>query len=101
MVKGKTKNGEQLKDVIQDCLTYVDTCTEFWSQEKPICSWEMEHKFMEQKCGKPRHNAPLEPAQFLLKSLDDVDEGKASFWLNLLLCVFLIKNKTRIVHLSS
>lgn len=56
---------------------------------------------MEQKCSKPRHNAPLEPAQFLLKSLDDVDEGKASFWLNLLLCVFLIKNKTRIVHLSS
>lgn len=48
---------------------------------------------MEQKCSKPRHNAPLEPAQFLLKSLDDVDEGKASFWLNVLLCVFLIKIK--------
>ncbi|XP_036943774.1 tetratricopeptide repeat protein 25 [Acanthopagrus latus] len=72
LVKGKTKGGEQLQDVIQGCLTYIDSCTEFWSQEKPICPGERERKSMHQKCSKPRHTAPIEPAQFLLKSLDDI-----------------------------
>lgn len=77
LVKGKTKGGEQLQDVIQGCLTYIDSCTEFWSQEKPICPGERERKSMHQKCSKPRHTAPIEPAQFLLKSLDDIAAGKA------------------------
>ncbi|GAA6217988.1 tetratricopeptide repeat protein 25 isoform X1 [Lates japonicus] len=73
LVKGKTKGGEQLQDVIQSCLTYLDTCTEFWNQEKPICARERERKLMQQKCSKLRPSAPSEPAQFLLKSLDDID----------------------------
>ncbi|XP_070779870.1 outer dynein arm-docking complex subunit 4 [Enoplosus armatus] len=73
LVKGKTKGGERLQDVIQSCLTYLDTCTEFWNQEKPICARERERKLMQQKRSKPRHSAPSEPAQFLLKSLDDID----------------------------
>lgn len=73
------KNDEQLKDVIHGCLTYLDTCAELWSQEKPICASERERKFMEQECYRPFHGAPLETAQFLLKSLDDIDGGKACF----------------------
>ncbi|XP_041813827.1 outer dynein arm-docking complex subunit 4 [Chelmon rostratus] len=73
LVKGKTKYGERLQDVIQGCLTYLDTCTEFWNQEKPICEREREHKLMQQKCSKPHHSAPSEPAHFLLKSLEDID----------------------------
>ncbi|CAK6961251.1 outer dynein arm-docking complex subunit 4 [Scomber scombrus] len=67
LVKAKTKDGERLQDVIQSCLTYLDTCTEFWNQEKPICSRERDPK------KRPRHTAPSEPAQFILKSLDDID----------------------------
>ena len=90
LMRGKTKNGEQLRDVIQNSLSYLETCTEFWSQEKPICSWEREHKVMEHKCSKPRQNAPSEPAEFLLKSLDAIDEGTVltHFCLNLRLSVF-------------
>ncbi|XP_039971499.1 outer dynein arm-docking complex subunit 4 isoform X2 [Xiphias gladius] len=73
LVKGRTKGGEQLQDVIQSCLTYLDTCTEFWNQEKPIGAQERDRKLMQQKCSKPRLSAPSEPAQFLLKSLDDID----------------------------
>lgn len=80
-MKGKTKGGERLQDVIQSCLTYLDTCTEFSNQEKPIGARDKERK--QQKCSKPRHSAPSEPAQFLLKSLEDIDAGKAGFWLNL------------------
>ncbi|XP_073351449.1 outer dynein arm-docking complex subunit 4 [Pagrus major] len=72
LVNSKTKSGEKLQDVIQSSLTYLDSCTEFWSQEKPICPGERERKSMHQKRSKPRHIAPTEPAQFLLKSLDDI-----------------------------
>lgn len=72
-------NGEQLKDVIHGCLTYLDTCTELWSQEKPVCASERERKFTEVECNKPFHSAPFEMAQFLLKRLDDINGGKASF----------------------
>lgn len=79
LVKGKTKGGERLQDVIQGCLTYLDTCTEFWNQEKPISAQEKERKLMQQK---PLPSTPSDPAHFLLKSLDDIDAGKAGFWLN-------------------
>ncbi|XP_044038496.1 outer dynein arm-docking complex subunit 4 [Siniperca chuatsi] len=73
LVKGNTKGGERLQDVIQSCLTYLDTCTEFWNQEKPIYARERERKLKQRKCSKPCQSAPSEPAQFLLKSLDDID----------------------------
>ncbi|XP_054464136.1 outer dynein arm-docking complex subunit 4 [Anoplopoma fimbria] len=73
LVKGKTKGGERLQDVIQGCLTYLDSCTEFWTQDKPLCAQEKERKLRQEKCSKPRHGAPSEPAQFLLKSLEDID----------------------------
>ncbi|XP_070704436.1 outer dynein arm-docking complex subunit 4 isoform X1 [Pempheris klunzingeri] len=67
LVKGRTKGGERLQDVIQSCLTYLDTCTEFWSQEKPVCAQKR------RRSGNPRRGAPPEPVQFLLTSLDDID----------------------------
>ncbi|XP_031723707.1 outer dynein arm-docking complex subunit 4 isoform X1 [Anarrhichthys ocellatus] len=73
LVKGKTKGGEQLHDVIQGCLSCLDSCTEFWTQEKPLGAQEKERKLRQDKCSEPRHGAPSEPTQFLLKSLDDID----------------------------
>ncbi|XP_071323804.1 outer dynein arm-docking complex subunit 4 [Trachinotus anak] len=73
LVKGKTRSGERLQDVIQSCLTYLDTCTELWNPEKPICARERDRKLMQQKCSKLHSSALSEPAQFLLKSLDDID----------------------------
>ncbi|XP_059204393.1 outer dynein arm-docking complex subunit 4 [Centropristis striata] len=68
LVNGRTKSGEPLQDVIQGCLTYLDTCTEFWNQEKPICAQEKEPKLKQQKCRVLSGHA-----LFLLKSLEDID----------------------------
>ncbi|XP_061701766.1 outer dynein arm-docking complex subunit 4 isoform X2 [Syngnathoides biaculeatus] len=35
LVKSRTRNGEQLQDIIQGCLTYLDYCADFWNQQKP------------------------------------------------------------------
>lgn len=54
---------------------------------------------MEPKCSKPRQNVPSEPAEFLLKSLDAIDEGtvQTHFWLNLLLNVFILAKYTKCI----
>ncbi|XP_063759788.1 outer dynein arm-docking complex subunit 4 isoform X2 [Eleginops maclovinus] len=69
LVRGKTKSGERLQDVIQGCLTYLDSCTEFWNQERPIGTQKKERQVKQKHSTK----APSEPSQFLLKSLDDID----------------------------
>lgn len=74
MVKGKTRSGERLQDLIQSSLSYLDTCTELWNQERPVCAKEKSRKLAKQKLSK----AP-EPAEFLLKSLDDIDAGKSTW----------------------
>ncbi|XP_034395257.1 tetratricopeptide repeat protein 25 [Cyclopterus lumpus] len=71
LVKGKMKGGEQLHDVIQGCLTYLESCTKFWTEETPRSARDKERK--PRLRDKPCHGAPSEPAQFLLKSLDDID----------------------------
>lgn len=75
MVKGKTKGGERLQDVIHGYLSYIDSCTEFRTQEKATGAQEKERK--ESQDSKRRKDAPLEPAPLLLESLDNIDAGKA------------------------
>ncbi|KAG7504724.1 tetratricopeptide repeat protein 25 [Solea senegalensis] len=73
LVKGKTKGGERLQDVIQSCLTYLDTCTELLVQEKPISVRQRDQKTEQQRGRKSRSSAASDPAHFLMKSLDDID----------------------------
>ncbi|XP_028311396.1 outer dynein arm-docking complex subunit 4 isoform X2 [Gouania willdenowi] len=72
LIKGRTKGGEQLQDVLQSCLTYLDTCSDFWSQEQPIFPKEKSSKL------KPHHSSNSEPAQYLLKNLQQIDEELTS-----------------------
>ncbi|XP_037331864.2 outer dynein arm-docking complex subunit 4 isoform X2 [Pungitius pungitius] len=71
LVKGKTKGGEQLQDVIQGYLSYIDTCTEFRTQEKAPGAQQKESKSSQD--SKPRQDAPSEPAPLLLEGLDGID----------------------------
>ncbi|XP_008328173.1 outer dynein arm-docking complex subunit 4 isoform X2 [Cynoglossus semilaevis] len=73
LVKGKTRGGEHLQDVIQSCLTYLDTCTELLIQEKPVCTQEKDRKQVQPKCQRSCSSAPSDPTRFLLKSLNEID----------------------------
>ncbi|XP_030592247.1 outer dynein arm-docking complex subunit 4 [Archocentrus centrarchus] len=76
LINGTTKDGEQLKDIIQSSLSCLDTCAEFWHQEKPISVQDRTQKVMQvvqQQSTKRRHSAPSDPARFLMKSLDEID----------------------------
>lgn len=81
------KNGENLRDVIQETLTYLDICTEFWNQEGPgTCEKE---KKMNTKGVTPSQHTPSVPAEFLLKSLEGIDEGKQNLGLTFFLFLFI------------
>ncbi|XP_029015414.1 outer dynein arm-docking complex subunit 4 isoform X2 [Betta splendens] len=71
LIKGKS--GKKLKDIVQNSLTYLDTCTEFWTQEKNIYAQDKDRKPTQQRCSKPQHVSGSEPAQVLLRSLQDID----------------------------
>ncbi|XP_035611356.1 outer dynein arm-docking complex subunit 4 isoform X1 [Oncorhynchus keta] len=73
LVKGKMRDGERLQDLILNCITYLDTRTEFWRQQKPIYARERDRKLMQQKWNKTRQNPPSDPTRFVLKSLEEID----------------------------
>ncbi|XP_037111475.1 tetratricopeptide repeat protein 25 isoform X1 [Syngnathus acus] len=69
LVKSKTRNGKQLQDVIQGCLTYLDDCADFWNQQKPPCPSPKDPQRQPSKRAKTPARAPTEPAHVILKSL--------------------------------
>ncbi|XP_049600400.1 outer dynein arm-docking complex subunit 4 isoform X3 [Syngnathus scovelli] len=69
LVKSKTRNGKQLQDVIQGCLTYLDDCADFWNQQKPPCPSPKDPQRQASKRAKTPARAPTEPAHVILKSL--------------------------------
>ncbi|XP_075894886.1 outer dynein arm-docking complex subunit 4 [Nelusetta ayraudi] len=78
LTQGTTRSGEPLKDVIQDCLRNLNTCTELWGQEKPIGSSARETKNRVAKNDKPSPNTTSEQNQCVLKSLEEINEDLSS-----------------------
>ncbi|XP_034150814.1 tetratricopeptide repeat protein 25 isoform X2 [Esox lucius] len=73
LVKSKMRGGERLQDIIVNCITYLDTRTEFWRQQKPIYARERDRKLTQQKWNKSRQNPPFDPTRFVLKNLEEID----------------------------
>ncbi|XP_056144360.1 outer dynein arm-docking complex subunit 4 [Lampris incognitus] len=73
LVKGKMRGGEKLQDLIINCITYLDTRTELWRQQKPIYARERDRKIMQQKWNKTRQSSISDPTRFVLKSLEEID----------------------------
>ncbi|XP_019751370.1 tetratricopeptide repeat protein 25-like isoform X2 [Hippocampus comes] len=67
--KGKTRNGEQLHDVIQGCLTYLDGCADFWNQQKPPRHPPKDPQRQRSKWGKMPIHPSSKPANFTVKSM--------------------------------
>lgn len=75
LIKGKTRTGEKLQDVIMSCISYLDTRTEFWRQEKPIYARERDRKLLQQQWNRTQNRPPSEPALYVLKNLEEIDTG--------------------------
>lgn len=72
LVKGNTRSGLKLQDLIMNAITYLDTRTEFWRQQKPIYARERDRRILQQKWKKQRAK-PSDPHQYLLNSMEEID----------------------------
>lgn len=73
LVKGNVRGGIRLKDLIMSGITYLDTRTNFWRQQKPIYARDRDRKLMEQKWIKDKKVKPADPTRYILKSLQEID----------------------------
>ncbi|XP_073539651.1 outer dynein arm-docking complex subunit 4 isoform X3 [Phyllobates terribilis] len=71
LVKGNTRSGLKLQDLILNAITYLDTRTEFWRQQKPIYARERDRRIMQQKWNRDRSKPDRN--QYILKSMEEID----------------------------
>ncbi|XP_076851511.1 outer dynein arm-docking complex subunit 4 isoform X2 [Brachyhypopomus gauderio] len=71
LIKGKTRSGERLQHLILNCISYLDTRTEFWRQQKPIYARQRDQKLLLQQWS--RSHQPSDPACYVLKNLEEID----------------------------
>ncbi|MEQ2298147.1 hypothetical protein AMECASPLE_002225 [Ameca splendens] len=68
LVKGVTKSGERVEDIIQSSITSLNNCADFWSQEMPVSLNDRKQQPKQQK-----YSSPSDRVHFLLRSLDEID----------------------------
>lgn len=73
LIKGRIRTGEHVQDLIEGCISYLDTRTEFWRQQKPIYARQRERKLMQQQLNSALHKPPSDPTYYVLASLEEVD----------------------------
>ncbi|KAJ8364558.1 hypothetical protein SKAU_G00133890 [Synaphobranchus kaupii] len=78
LIKGEMRSGERVQDLILNCISYLDTRTEFWRQQKPVYARERDRKLMQQKWKKSQQSLPSDPTAYVLKSLEEIDATMAA-----------------------
>ncbi|KAG9350118.1 hypothetical protein JZ751_026471 [Albula glossodonta] len=78
LMKGEMRSGERVQDLILSCISYLDTRTEFWRQQKPVYARERDRKLMQQKWTKTQQHLPSDPTAYVLKHLEEIDSSMAT-----------------------
>ncbi|KAH0626920.1 hypothetical protein JD844_002217 [Phrynosoma platyrhinos] len=73
LIKSTTKQGVTVGNLIQEGLSYLDTRTDFWQQQKPIYARIRDRKLMLKRWTRDQKRKPSEVARYILKSMEDID----------------------------
>uniref|UniRef100_A0A8C6YU69 Outer dynein arm-docking complex subunit 4 n=1 Tax=Nothoprocta perdicaria TaxID=30464 RepID=A0A8C6YU69_NOTPE len=73
LMKSSTKQGIKVKDLVSGGITYLNTRTEFWQQQKPIYARVRERKLRQQRWIRDKKRKPDEVARYIAKSMEDID----------------------------
>nr|XP_055050208.1 outer dynein arm-docking complex subunit 4 isoform X3 [Misgurnus anguillicaudatus] len=77
LIKGKIRTGENVQDLIVGCISYLDTRTEFWQQQKPIYARQRDRRLMQQQWNRAFHKSTSDPGCYFLTRLEEIDAGNA------------------------
>lgn len=77
MTDSRTEMGKTVADLVEEGLTYLDTRTDFWRQQKPMYARNKD------KCKFKRHspnihNSKLPPQDYIIKELEKIEDGNIS-----------------------
>ncbi|XP_060111652.1 outer dynein arm-docking complex subunit 4 [Heteronotia binoei] len=73
LIKSTTKQGGTVGDLIQEGLSYLDTRTDFWQQQKPIYARIRDRKLVLKRWTREQKRKPSEVARYILKSMEEID----------------------------
>ncbi|KAL8175956.1 UNVERIFIED_CONTAM: Tetratricopeptide repeat protein 25 [Gekko kuhli] len=73
LTKSTTKQGVTVGDMIQEGLSYLDTRTDFWQQQKPIYARIRDRKLVLKRWTREQKRKPSEVARYILKSMEEID----------------------------
>lgn len=73
LIKGKIRTGENVQDLIVGCISYLDTRTEFWQQQKPIYARQRDRRLMQQQWNRAFHKSTSDPGCYFLTRLEEID----------------------------
>ena len=76
----QSQMGQNIYNLVRDGLTYLDTRTEFWRQQKPMYARKRD-RITQRKTGSKDNKASAN--QYIIKELERIDEGRC------LICVYV------------
>ncbi|XP_028675435.2 outer dynein arm-docking complex subunit 4 [Erpetoichthys calabaricus] len=77
LMKVNTRTGIKLQDLILGGISYLDTRTEFWRQQKPIYARVRDYRLMQQKWNQSKLSKISDPTDYILKNLEEIYQNLA------------------------
>ncbi|KAF1676630.1 Tetratricopeptide repeat protein 25, partial [Pygoscelis papua] len=73
LMESSTKQGIKVADLVLSGISYLDTRSEFWQQQKPIYARVRERKLRQQRWIRDKKRKPAEVGRYIVKSMEDID----------------------------
>ncbi|KFV19848.1 Tetratricopeptide repeat protein 25, partial [Tauraco erythrolophus] len=73
LMESSTKQGIKVADLVLSGISYLDTRSEFWQQQKPIYARVRERKLRQQRWIRDKKEKPAEIGKYIEKSMEDID----------------------------
>lgn len=79
-MESSTKQGIKVADLVLSGISYLDTRSEFWQQQKPIYARVRERKLRQQRWIRDKKRKPAEVGRYIVKSMEDIDMCRCPGW---------------------
>ncbi|XP_065555098.1 outer dynein arm-docking complex subunit 4 isoform X2 [Lathamus discolor] len=73
LMESSTQQGIKVKDLVLGGISYLETRSEFWQQQKPIYARVRERKLRQQRWTRDKKQKPLEVGRYMEKIMEDID----------------------------
>ncbi|NWR63368.1 TTC25 protein, partial [Bucorvus abyssinicus] len=73
LMESSTKQGMKVADLVLSGISYLDTRSEFWQQQKPIYARVRERRLRQQQWLRDKKWKPMKVGRYIKQSLEDID----------------------------